>query len=178
MSARFRSISLALALTLVELSGVGGCKSRTQTASERLRDAVVGYNDELRFGRQDLAVQRVAPEYRSEFIGGHYRWGRGIEIADVEVVNVEVMGQDVDRAVSFVNLRWIATGTMLVRETLVRQEWKKRASWYQLTGEHVIDGDASLLEVPEGFRAETSGLQIDSDAGTGAPSADAGVPAP
>lgn len=163
---------------VLALHALCGCSGRSRTASERLRDAVVGYNDELRFGRQDLAVQRVAAGHRGEFIGSHYRWGRGIEIADLEIVNVEVMGEDADRAVSFVTFRWIATGTMLVRETLVRQEWTKQGTWYVLTSERVLDGEASLLEVPEGFRAEASGLLADDrqDPEAAADAEDAGVP--
>lgn len=167
---RKRTVSSLLALLLCGTVGLGvyGCKSRAQTASERLRDSVVGYNDELRFGRQDLALQRVAPAHRGAFIGGHYRWGRGVEVADVEIVNVEATGEEAHHAVSFVTIRWIATGTMIVRETLLRQEWSKHGGYYVLDDEMVIDGDESLLAVPEGFRAQTSGLV--------AASPDGGVP--
>ncbi len=156
-----------LLLALVALVSTGACEGRARSASERLRDAVIGYNDELRFGRQDLAMQRVDGTQRSAFVGGHYRWGRGIEIADYEVVNVEVMGEEVTHAVSFVTVRWIATGTMIVRETLLRQEWRKRGQSYLLIAETVIDGDASLIAIPEGFVAQTSGLVSEEpDAGT------------
>ena len=68
-------LPLALAGSLGALSvgttasvGLAGCNGRAASASERLRDAVVGYNDELRFGRNDLAVQRVSGGYRTAFI--------------------------------------------------------------------------------------------------------------
>lgn len=160
-----RAIATASLFLLGAALFAGACHSRAQTASERLRDAVVGYNDELRFGRQDLAVQRVAGGYRSAFIGGHYRWGRDIQIADVEIVNVEAAGDEGQRATSFVQFRWFLQSNMLVRDTLIRQEWEKHSGQYVLQTERVIDGDPALLEIPEGFRPEASGLEVEADAG-------------
>lgn len=164
--------ALALALPIAFVA----CLGRSQMTQERLRDSVVGYNDELRFGRMDLAVQRVAPPLRAAFVGGHYRWGREITIADAELVNVEAVGEDYDRAVSFVTFRWYATGSTIVRETLVRQEWVKDHSTYALVAEAVIDGDPILLAIPDGFRPEASALTGSNDGGVdGAIDPDAGV---
>ena len=78
---------------------------------------MVGYNDELRFGRNDLAVQRVAGAYRGAFIGGHYRWGREIQIADVEIVNVEASALPAHSATTRqAPAARIKVGSVIVRE--------------------------------------------------------------
>jgi len=169
--------AFVLVLPMLTIAAIA-CLGRTQMAQERLRDAVVGYNDELRFGRMDLAVQRVAPALRGQFVGSHYRWGRDIAIADTEIVNVEAVGEDFDHAVSFVSFRWYPTGTTIIRETLVREEWRKDRTVFVLVGESAVDGDPALLEIPQGFRPETSGLmpENDADAGPDAAIPDAGTP--
>lgn len=164
-------LPLALVASLSAMAGFGSaCRNRAQTASENLRDAVVGYNDALRFGRTDLALERVAPTLRTQFVGSHYRWGRALEITDYEVVNVEAAGAELEHAASYVTYGWVERGSVYVRETLVRQEWRKEGSQYVLIDERVVDGDAALLAIPEGFRVEDSAF-----AGADAV-ADAGVP--
>lgn len=170
-----RALALALALPIV----VAACLGRSQMTAERLRDAVVGYNDELRFGRSDLAVQRVDGPLRAQFVGSHYRWGRTLSIADSEIVNVEAIGESFHHAISFVNVTWHPIGTTILHETMVRQEWRKEGQTFVIIAESVIDGDPMLLAIPEGFRIETSALgeSEDIDAGVDAGESDAGVPA-
>src|SRR5699024_11995166 len=60
------------------------------TREKQLRDAVMGYNDECRWGQIDLAGQRVEPSFREEFMLAHDKWGDEIQIADSEIVMVKV----------------------------------------------------------------------------------------
>lgn len=162
----------ASSLLLVLLAG---CVFNNISAEERLRDSVVGYNDEVRWNRIDLAAQRVAPPYRDQFRLTHADWHEAFEIADSEIVHVQVNDEDRSQATSFVKVRWYDQRTMLLTETTLRQEWARNVNGYQLTEEEVTDGNERLLAVPERFRADDEEEGEDGeegDEGEGEPEAD------
>src|SRR6478672_3886228 len=90
----------------IALASLSGCILQNLGTEERLRDAVVGYNDECRWGRIDLAAQRVMPAYRDRFRLSHHNWGRDYQIADSEIVHVETSGEEQEDAISTVIVRW------------------------------------------------------------------------
>ncbi len=132
-----------------------GCVFTGVSSEERLRDAVVGINDEVRWNRLDLAVQRVAPTYRGQFRATHHDWHRSFEIADSEIIHVEVANEH-ETAMSLVTVRWYDHATMLLAETTLRQRWQKVRGGYVLTEEEVADGNARLLEIPEALQIDAS----------------------
>ena len=127
---------------------MSGCVFQNLSAETRLRDAVVGYNDETRWVRLDLAVQRVAPMFRESFRQMHHRWGNDIQIADLDIVHVETAGEDRDHATSHVMVRWYAQNGMILATTKLTQEWRKIAGGYVMISEVVSGGDDRLLEIP------------------------------
>jgi hypothetical protein len=127
-----------------------GCILQNLSTSERLRDAVVGFNDECRWARNDLAVQRVVPEFRGDFRMGHLAWGRTIQIADQEIVNVDASAdEENDSAVSYVAVRWYDTNGMILADTVLRQQWTKVRGGFLLVREEVVEGDPRLIAIPE-----------------------------
>jgi hypothetical protein len=139
--------SLALVLLV-------GCVFNNVSAEEKLRDSVVGLNEEVRWNRLDLATARVEPQFRGQFRRTHADWHRGFELADLEIIDVQTAGEDRERATSFVTFRWYDMRTMLLAETTVKQEWRRTINGYWLISESVTDGNARLLEVPERLRDE------------------------
>ena len=151
-ASRPRRVATVLAVGALWIAfGAGhiGCILQNISPEERLRDAVVGYNDETRWNRLDLAQQRVTPMKRGEFRLRHYRWGRDIQIADLDILDVQVRGEDRDNATSIVQIRWYDQSTMLLADTVVAQEWERVTGGYILTAEDVREGDETLLEIPE-----------------------------
>jgi hypothetical protein len=138
-----RALVLVPALFLV-----GGCMLQNLSKEERLRDSVVGYNDECRWGRIDLAAQRVMPAYRQRFRLTHHGWGRNLQIADSEIVHVETAGEDSEVAISTVIVRWYDQSTMILADSTLRQSWKKVHGGYILLEEAVVAGHPGLLEIP------------------------------
>lgn len=124
-----------------------GCLMQNISASERLRDAVVGLNDEARWSRMDLATQRVAPAYRSDWARAHHDWGRGIQIGDVELLDVRLVDEG-DSATSLVAVSWYRYDTMTLQRTVVRQTWKNAGREFVLMQEEVSEGDPRLLAPP------------------------------
>lgn len=126
-----------------------GCIFNNVSTEETLRDAVVGLNDEVRWNRMDLATQRVAPAFRTAFSLTHHDWHEGMQIADSEIVHVQV-GEDKEDAKAFIKVRWYDQRTMLVSETTLEQKWKKAGRNFVLIAEEVRAGDPRLIQLPEG----------------------------
>jgi hypothetical protein len=130
-----------VALAAVFLSG---CLFQNIAPSERLRDAVVGLNDEARWSRMDLATMRVAAAYRAEWTDAHREWGRRIQIGDVELLDVRIES-DSESAVSVVAVSWYSYDTMTLQRTVLRQHWQSTGRDYVLASEEVVEGSPDLL---------------------------------
>lgn len=134
--------------------GATGCLIHTIAPSERLRDAVVGLNDEARWSRLDLARERVMPGYRREWVRSRHDWGRNIQIGDVELLDVR-LAEDNETAVSVVAVSWYRYDTMTLRRTVLRQEWRSGGREFYLASEAVAGGDPRLLAPPAEPDSET-----------------------
>ncbi|MFO0695461.1 MAG: hypothetical protein U0230_18000 [Polyangiales bacterium] len=146
-----------------------GCLLQNMSPTERLRDAVIGYNEAARWGRMDIAQQQVDGPLQGDFRRVHSRWGRLINIADQEILAVNAAGEGDDtQAVSVVAHRWYEQDATYLHETTLRQTWKKSRNTFLLTSEVVIDGDPALFAPMPGY--------IDLSAGPLAPPSDGGVP--
>lgn len=144
-------------LPLLAFVLASGCIFQNVGSEEKLRDAVVGYNDETRWNRLDLAQQRVIPTKRGEFRLRHHRWGRDIQIADMDILDVQVSGEEQENAISIVQIRWYDQRTMLIADTIVAQEWERVTGGYILVDEQVREGNATLLEIPASLLPGTDG---------------------
>lgn len=111
---------------------------------ERLRDAVMGLNQETRWNRWDIAMQRVAPTYQQQFRAAHAAWGKELQIADTEVTGMTRDSEE-KRAISTVTIRWYHQNSMLISDTVVRQTWKKHKQSFLLIDEVIESGHPGLL---------------------------------
>lgn len=135
-------------LPLLAFVLTSGCIFQNIGSEEKLRDAVVGYNDETRWNRMDLAQLRVTPARRGDFRLRHHRWGRDIQIADMDILDVQVSGEEQENAISVVHISWYDQSTMMIADTVVAQEWERVTGGYILIEETVREGSAALLEIP------------------------------
>ena len=126
---------------------LGGCLFHNISPGERLRDAVVGLNDQARWTRMDLAVENVSPAFRAQWRKTRHDWGRNIQIGDVEILDV-TLAEDADQAVSVVAVSWYRYDTMTLRRTVLRQRWEHGGGGYYLSSEAVVDGDPDLIAPP------------------------------
>lgn len=138
-------LPLLIALTT---SLFAGCIFNNLSPTQGLSDQVYALNDESRWDRLDLAVQRVTPRYRQEFMGSRREWGRHIAIADTEV-SALVLAEDMNSATSSVEISWYDQRSMELRSTVLRQRWIKTDSGFFLDEETVIAGDEALLIRPD-----------------------------
>jgi len=134
-------VAMLAGVTLVS----AGCLLQGQGRAEALADAVHGMVDETRWGRAELAADRVAPAFRERFVQAHAKWGQSIEIADVDLATLR-MASDEESATAILTVSWYALDTMDLATTQIRQRWEHKGGNYVLAREAVIAGDARLLE--------------------------------
>jgi hypothetical protein len=123
-----------LALPLV------ACAAHNPIAS--VQEAAQELNEEARFGRTDIAMDRVAVAAREEYSAHHKGWGTNVRIADVEVAGMNAKGDhDVD---ILVRVSWYRTNEADLRLTTLKQSWHDKSGW-RLATEKRDDGDLGLL---------------------------------
>jgi hypothetical protein len=127
---------------------LSSCIMQNMSPETRLRDSVVELNEETRWGRMDVAKQRVAPGFREQFVLSHARWGSDIQIADSEILGVNA-DKDDGAATSRVAVRWYDQRTMLLSDTILRQTWQSQKQTYILMSESIESGHPGLLAMPE-----------------------------
>ena len=141
-----RALTVFLVVMLAGVTlGSAGCLLQGQGRAEALADAVHGMVDETRWGRAELAADRVAPAFRERFVQAHAKWGQSIEIADVDLGTLR-MASDEESATAVLTVSWYALDTMDLATTQIRQRWEHKGGNYVLAREAVIGGDARLLE--------------------------------
>jgi hypothetical protein len=142
-----RGRSLFFPILLACLPALGGCLLNNLDPSEKLNDSIRGMNDATRWGRIDLALQYIDPVFRERFLVSRHGWGRSIEVADSELLRIE-MAPDRKMAVALVGFSWYSLDNMTLHSTVLRQVWKEREGHFVMDTEDVFEGDAKLVAVP------------------------------
>ena len=153
-----RNLALALALSLVS-----GCFMQNQSAAARLGDSVYDLAEETRWGRTQLAAERVVPDYRHDFLASRRKWGRDYQIGDCDIHHMQ-LAEDSDSASVVVVFNWYDRRSMEVSETTVQQEWLREGRVFVLKSEEVLDGNPALIALPPrapGQSAERESSSVD-----------------
>jgi hypothetical protein len=133
------------AWTWLLVVGLGGCMLAGNTSSaKKITDSVQNLNDQARWGRIGDAALLVEPGYRDAFVNAHQGWGSEIQLADSEIVHVQI-APDAEHASAIVTYSWYAMDNMTLHETTIRQRWSAHSGGYALTSEAVVKGDPRLL---------------------------------
>jgi hypothetical protein len=135
----------ALLATGIALSPMCACFLANAGADKKVGDAVQNLNNQARWGRISDAALLVQPDYRQTFLNQHERWGTDIQLADTEVMNIQ-LASDAKNASAFVTYSWYAMTDMTLHETTLRQLWKSHNNTFALASESVVRGDPSLLK--------------------------------
>jgi hypothetical protein len=137
-------MSRATALVVLSLPFFAACVFQRFAPTQLLRDEVEALVDESRWGRVDLASERVTSSYRGEFLSSRRDWGRDVRIADAELTNL-VLAEDMNTASATIEVTWYDQRTMEVSGTVLSQRWVRDDERYMLEGETVVSGDDALL---------------------------------
>lgn len=124
---------------------LSGCLLNNINPSQKLNERVQEYSDATRWNRLDIAMQMVTATYQEAFMRSHSGWGRSVEVADAEIVHIQV-APDGNTATSTLAYSWYDLSAMTLARTVVRQRWDLREG-YRVMGEDVVEGEAQLLFV-------------------------------
>lgn len=124
-----------------------GCDFSNLRPTEKLKQSIQEMNEAARWGRIDLAAQYVGPAYRQRFFSAHSTWGQRIQIADLEMVRLDI-DSNKKSATASIAISWYGLDQMTLRQTVVRQRWKSLEGQFILDDEDVLEGEPSLLAVP------------------------------
>lgn len=127
---------------------LAGCVFSRFSPTELLTEQVRGLNDETRWGRVDIAIDRVDAPYRNRFLSSRREWGADVRIADTEL-NRLILADDLMSATSMMEITWYDQRTMEVSNTVVRQHWVKRDDAFLLDEETITSGDETLFAEEE-----------------------------
>jgi hypothetical protein len=123
-------------------AGLAGCPMPPSPAA-RMQEAAIELNTNTRFGRMELAIERVAPAARDEFIAHRKGWGNALQLADYEMVGARM--NDEDNAEVSVKYAWYRPDDNDLHTTIVRQKWKDTKGAWLLVAEARVDGDLGLF---------------------------------
>lgn len=136
---------------------LAGCFLENASSGKKLSEAVTEMNKATRWGQVSLAAQMVVPVYRRQFIENHAHWGKRVQLADSEIVHIE-MHQGAESAVAVITYDWYMIESMTLHQSVVRQRWSRAGDGFALISEVVVQGDGRLL-APDGEPAKVTPMR-------------------
>lgn len=117
-----------------------------QSSPARAQEAAIELNVNTRFGRMELAAERVAPAAREAFLSRRRSWGGKIRVADYEMASFRMNGES--DAETVVKVAWYRIDEGDLRVTLLKQSWRDFKGDWRLVDEQRTDGDVGLIGEP------------------------------
>lgn len=113
---------------------------------QRMQDAANDLTTATRFGRMDMALERVSHASRDEFLRKHAGWGSTIRIADCDLSSLRLL--DREHAAVTLTVNWQRIDESELRGTQIAQKWRDHRGRWLLESEERIAGDIGLLGEP------------------------------
>jgi hypothetical protein len=126
-------------------AAIAGCMA-PMSPVQRMQDAANDLTTATRFGRMDMALERVSHKSRDEFIRKHAAWGSAIRIADCDLSSMRLT--DKESASVTLTVSWQRMDESELRGTQIAQKWKDHHGRWLLESEERVAGDFGLLGEP------------------------------
>ena len=126
----------------VLVSALAAC-APSQVPAREVSEVARDFNLATRFGRMDVAAERISDELRPKFFESRANWGADVRVLDVELAKLDV--PDSENAEVFVDVSWVRMDENLLRSTRIRQNWANPGGGWQLSAEQRVAGDVGLL---------------------------------
>jgi hypothetical protein len=130
-------------LFLAGLTVLTGCPVNHQSPPARAQEAASECNLNTRFGRMELAAERVSPQARDPFFERRRAWGGRVRVADYEMLGLRMKGSS--DAEVFVKIAWYRIDEGDLHVTTLKQKWHDFKGGFQLVDESREGGDLGLL---------------------------------
>jgi hypothetical protein len=131
-----RTVIAAAALALCACGVLPGPGAKLQEASQE-------HNVNARFGRLEMAVERVDPKAREEWARRHSAWGGKVRIADTETSGTKLVGPTEGEVT--VRVAWYRADEQELHVTTLKQKWKDVNGEWKLVEEARVEGEAGLI---------------------------------
>jgi hypothetical protein len=133
----------ALAAASLASLALFGCPAMQQTPGVKAQEAANELNVNTRFGRMELAAEKVAPKAKDAFFQARKGWGGRVRVADVELAGMKMKGES--DAEMLVKVAWYLVDEGDLHVTTVRQSWHDFKGDWKLVEEVRTDGEVGLL---------------------------------
>jgi hypothetical protein len=134
------SVIVGLAFSSVVLLG---CPIGHQSGPARAQEAATELNVNTRFGRMELASERVAPAAREAFLARRKAWGGNVRVADYELAGFHMKGEN--DAEMLVKVAWYRLDQGDLHITTLKQKWHDFKGDWRLVDESRAEGDVGLI---------------------------------
>ena len=136
--------STAVVLAFASSLFLFGCPH--QSGPARAQEAATELNVNTRFGRMELAAERVAPAAREAFLARRKAWGGNVRVADYEVASFRMNGES--DAEMLVKVAWYRVDEGDLHVTMLKQKWHDFRGDWRLVDEHRAEGAVGLIGEP------------------------------
>ena len=130
-----------LLLVVFATLGCLGCGGPSQKAKSDLKDAVVQFNEGVRWGRLQEVMPRVDPDNAPHFLKMHEKFGTEIQLSDYELIN-STYNEEKKTAAVIVRIMWYRQNEMELHTTTLLQDWALHGVNWRLMTETFQSGDA------------------------------------
>jgi hypothetical protein len=113
------------------------------TTGARVQEAATEFNVNMRFGRMEMASEKVAAKHREDWGKRHKVWGNKVRIADTEMAGVKTISDK--EAEVFVRVAWYRPEEQELKNTSIRQKWQNISGDWQLVSEERTEGEPGLF---------------------------------
>ncbi len=127
--------AVLVGLLAVLIVACGGGLSR----NDKLRDSVYYFNEGVRWGRIQDVLPRLDPEAETHFLEMHKDFGTKIQLSSCEVGNVKINFEEGVAEVT-VKFTWYRVDEMVVRQTILVQNWTETEGKWFMAGEEYHSG--------------------------------------
>jgi hypothetical protein len=122
------------------------------STKDRVTSAAREYNDGVRWGKYEEAAAHIAKDRRDKFIERHKALEDELEIADYELVSIEIDKSDRkhEKVTARVDYTWTLKRVGLVEKTTTRQIWEEHdGDWLVAREERIKGSPLTLFDEPE-----------------------------
>jgi hypothetical protein len=147
----------ALAVVAVLSSGCMGIAD--YSSRDRATMAAREYTDGVRWGKYDQAASHVPRERRDHFIEQHAALEDELEIADYELVqvNVDKIDNKHEKVTARVDYTWTLKRVGIVEKTTTEQVWEEKDGKWMLSREERVKGaPLALFDERKSSRAQAT----------------------
>jgi hypothetical protein len=133
-------------LVSVFVSGLlAGCMAGMGYSTlDQVTNAAREYNNDVRWGRFEQASKHVPSDTRQRFVERHTSLEDDLEIADFELVGIEV-DKKKQTASARVDYTWALKTRGIVEKTTTKQKWERRDTEWVVASEERVKGAPLVL---------------------------------